>query len=497
MAPPPGILPYAGLIRDSGGNLYGTTEQGGASNDGTVFELAQGSGTITVLASFNGTNGCHPYDAPIMDSSGNLYGATFAGGASSHGTVFELAKGSGKITTLASFNGTDGEAPQDRGSLIMDSGGNLYGTTLGPGYSGYGTVFELAQGSGTITTLASFVAPNGTNPSSGLIMDSSGNLYGTASEGGASGDGTVFELAQDSGALTALASFNGTDGLDPVTGLIIDSSGNLYGTAAGGTSNDGTVFELAPGSGTITTLATFNGANGSGPSALIMDSSGNLYGTSSGGGTSNDGTVFELAKGSGTITTLASFNGTNGAGPSDALIIDSSGNLYGTTANGGALGDGTVFELAHGKHTITALASFNGTNGAGPEDALIMDSSGNLYGTTVGGGSGDGYGTVFELTGAAAKPALQISGSHSSTGAGASATSIVAVPNAVGTTDTGSAGTADFTSNERTANLTANDTAPDMGTSPFSGVVPQKKSKPSSTDTLFSAITGSLGTDLS
>ncbi len=137
-----------------------------------------------------------------------------------------------------------------------------------------------------------------------------------------------------------------------------------------------------------------------------MDSSGNLYGTTEEGGASNGGTIFELAHGSSTITTLASFNGTEGKYPKAALVMDSSGNLYGTTYSGeGHLDDGTVFELAHGSGTITRLAFFDGTDGDEPEAALIMDSSGNLYGTTYGGGvSGDG--TIFELTGAAT-PAVQ------------------------------------------------------------------------------------------
>jgi len=497
-----GADPLAALIMDSSGNLYGTTSGGGASNDGTVFELAHGSGTITALASFNGTNGAGPRAGLIMDSSGNLYGNTVSGGASNVGTVFELSHGSGTITTLASFDGTDGRTPS--GGLIMDSSGNLYGTTASGGAPNHGTVFELAHGSGTITTLASFNGTNGADPEAGLIMDSSGNLYGTAVSGGASNYGTVFELAHGSGTITALASFSRLLGAHPHAALIMDSSGNLYGTAfgggafdgtvfelahgsgaistlaaflgrmedpsgtlimdsfgnlygttfqggasndgtvfklvhgshtittlasfdgtklspigvimdssgnlygttgAGGASNDGTVFELAHGSGTITTLASFNGTNGAGPqAALIIDSSGNLYGTTSGGGASNDGTVFELAPDSGTITTLASFNGTNGANPFvAALIMDSSGNLYGTAPFGGASNDGTVFELAHGSGTITALASFNGPNGANPYAALIMDSTGNLYGTTISGGAwwngntNFGYGTVFEL----------------------------------------------------------------------------------------------------
>jgi len=347
-----GAASGAGLIMDGSGNLYGTATNGGANGDGTVFERAKGSDTITTLASFNGTNGSGPNDVS-MDSSGNLYGTTATGGVNDNGTVFELAHGSGTITTLASFNGTNSAFPN--GGLVMDSSGNLYGTTSWVGAPNYGaTVFELAHGSGTITTLATFNGTNGQRPLAGLIMDSSGNLYGTANLGGASStdymtaDGTVFELAHGSSTITALASFNGTDGANPYGALIMDKSGNLYGTAsAGGRSGDGTVFELAHGSRTITKLASFNGTNGAGPdAALIMDRSGNLYGTAPGGGASSDGTVFELAKGSSSLTNLVSFNGTDGAIPECNLIMDSSGNLYGTAYEGGAANEGTVFELS-------------------------------------------------------------------------------------------------------------------------------------------------------
>ncbi len=441
-----GARPLASLIVDGSGNLFGTTLLGGASSHGTVFELAKGSGTIKALASFNGTTGVSPYGSLIADMSGNLFGTTSMGGAHADGTVFELAQGSGTITALASFNGTNGSTP--RAGLVMDGSGNLYGTASIGGTSNDGTVFELAKGSNTITALASFDRTNGANPYGGLIVDSSGNLYGTTEGGGAASDGTVFELSRGSGIITALASFNGTDGAEPYATLIMDSGnlygttdvggasrlgtvfelaqgsgtitllasfngyvgrfgprpgllmdgGNLYGTTeGGGASNEGTVFELAQGSGTITSLASFGETQGANPQAgLVMDKSGNLYGTASSGGDSNEGTVFELAQGSGTIMTLASFNGANGREPEGALVMDGSGNLYGTALIGGASNDGTVFELAKGSGTITVLASFNGTNGAEPEAGLLMDGSGNLYGTaSIGGTSNDG--TVFEL----------------------------------------------------------------------------------------------------
>jgi uncharacterized repeat protein (TIGR03803 family) len=393
-----GAHPHAGLIMDSSGNLYGTTTQGGASGDGSVFELDRGSGKITTLASFNGTDGANPYAGLIMDSSGSLYGTTLSGGAFGSGTVFELAHGSGKITTLASFNGTDGAGPD--GALIMDSTGTLYGTASSGGASAQGAVFALAPRSGKITTLASFNGgTDGANPECALIMDSSGNLYGTTVNAGASAGGTVFELAQSSGKITTLASFNSTGGGFPLAGLIMDSRGNLYGTTGyGGASGEGTVFELAQGSGTITRLASFNGTDGATPDgALIMDNSGNLYSTASGGGADKRGTVFELVHGSGTITRLASFKFGDGRGPYGGLVMDSRGNLYGTTYRGGASNAGTVFELAHGSDTITTLAScIPPPRGAHPEGGLVMDSSGNLFGTTRFGGTHND-GTVFEV----------------------------------------------------------------------------------------------------
>jgi uncharacterized repeat protein (TIGR03803 family) len=356
--------------------------------------------SLFALASFNGTDGSEPLTGLIADSSGNLYGTTDLGGAANLGTVFEMAHGTRKITTLASFS--NGSGP---GSLIIDKSGNLYDTTFTGGAANDGTVFELVQGSGTITTLASFNGADGIGPTGGLIRDGSGNLYGLTKQGGAANDGTVFELVNGSGTITTLASFRGKDGADPEAGLIADRSGNLYGTTnKGGASHVGTVFELAHGHATITTLASFNGgANGANPtSGLIVDRSGNLYGTTALGGTSGNGQVFEVVQGSGTISTLASFNGTNGFEPNASLIMDSNGNLYGTATLGGAAGDGTVFEVAQGSGTITALASFNGTNGAFPESSLIRDSRGNLYGTAFqGGASNDG--TVFELSMGAAQ----------------------------------------------------------------------------------------------
>jgi len=440
--------------------------------------------SLSALASFSGSNGAGPTDPVIMDSSGNLYGTTTGGGAYGDGTVFELANGSGKITTLASFNGTNGSDPV--AALIMDSSGNLYSTTATGGAHGDGTVFELAHGSGTITTLASFNGTNGNLVRAPLVMDGNGNLYGTTERGGSPGGGTVFELAQGSGTITTLASFSGSGaGQAPLSGLLIDSSGNLYGTTFGG---GDTIFEVAHGSHTITVLASLSSAGDPYYAPLVMDSSGNLYGTAEGGGDSVDGAVFELAQGSSTVITLASFNGTNGDGPT-GLIMDSSGNLYGTTQGGGASNDGTVFEVAQGSGTITALASFNGSNGADSQAGLIMDGSSNLYGTTQGGGASHD-GTVFELS---SGPSFDVSGFPATAIAGQSASITVTALNASGSINTSYSGTVQFTSSDPHAVLPSPTTLTN-GTGTFNvTLVTAGTQSITATDTSNSGITGAEG----
>jgi uncharacterized repeat protein (TIGR03803 family) len=299
-----------------------------------LFEVAHGSGQVADLALFGNGAGLHPFGGLIADPSGNLYGTTFEGGTSNDGTVFELAQGSGTITQLASFNGTNGELPE--AGLVIDPAGNLYGTTTYGGAFNDGTVFEVVHGSGAITTLASFDGTDGANPRTPLTIDAGGNLFGTAWAGGASGDGTVYEVAQGSGAITTLASFNGADGSGPYTNLVMDAGGDLYGaTAGGGISRSGVVFEVAQGSASITTLGL-----GGAISDMLMDRSGDLY-------CSSGGTLFELPKGSATEITLATFNGSGGQ-YCDGLTMDGSGNLYGVCMHGGANNDGTVFELPGG-----------------------------------------------------------------------------------------------------------------------------------------------------
>ena len=324
-------------------------------------------------------------------------------------------------------NGTDGNEPE--AGLIFDAAGNLYGTTYVGGNYGHGTVFELTPAAGegwTEKVLHSFNDTDGNQPSTDLIFDAAGNLYGTTSSGGTYGAGAAFELTPTAGGgwtEKVLYSFcsqtNCTDGAGP-SGLIFDAAGNLYGTTSGGGTipcggyGCGAVYQLTPtadGGWTEKVLYSFcsqaNCTDGWFPYAgLIFDAAGNLYGTTSLGGTYGAGTAFELTPAAGggwTEKVLYSFgnSGTDAVVPVGRLIFDAAGNLYGTSEVGGTYGYGTVFELtptAGGGWTEKVLYSFgNGTDGASPDAGLIFDTDSNLYGTTRYGGP-YGWGTVFELT---------------------------------------------------------------------------------------------------
>jgi len=309
-------------------------------------------------------------------------------------------------TVLYSFGNQSGDGEWPIAGLIMDKKGNLYGTTSEGGVYGYGTVFELS-GTGTETVLYSFGSQfgDGYEPTS-LIMDRKGNLYGTTILGGTYGNGMAFKLvppAKKSGAWTETVLHNfgsqSGDGSSPCP--VIDDQGNLYGTTyRGGAYGYGTVFELSP-TGTETVLYSFGGQpDGANSSAgLIMDKEGSFYGTTYDGGAYGYGTVFELSS-TGTETVLYSFGSQSGDGanPYAGLIMARKGNLYGTTVNGGVDGEGTVFELsAAGKETVLYSFTDGPSDGKDPYAGLVMDGKGNLYGATLN-GPGTNHGAVFELS---------------------------------------------------------------------------------------------------
>jgi uncharacterized repeat protein (TIGR03803 family) len=404
-----GEIPTGGLVFDGAGNLYGVTQLGGnagcfGNGCGTVFELSPGAGgtwTKTILYSFSGPDGGYPESRLIFDAAGNLYGTTELGSSvnihcdEECGTVFELSPGAnGQWTEKVLYNFcsvgdncADGFDPS--GPLVLDAAGNLYGTVAGGGAHFQGAVFELspgADGAWTENLLYSFMANgsgDGGGPMDGVIFDGAGNLYGETYYGGGTvcnanyGCGTIFEVSRDAKGKwhdKILYNFNDTTNLNhgggPANGLTFDASGNLYGTTTyGGVHGDGVVFKLAPGAkGTWTeaVLHSFGSEqipNGAGPSAVIFDSAGNLLGTTSDGGPGCSargeygcGTIFQLAPGQNgawTYSTLFGFHAKNGWNPY-GVIVDSAGNLYGTTAIGGAYlsacgpetqGCGTVWEF--------------------------------------------------------------------------------------------------------------------------------------------------------
>ena len=338
----------------------------------------------------------------ISDQSGNLYGTTFLGGGSGKGVVFKLDP-TGHETVLWSFTGgPDGGNPNS--SLVLDSAGNLYGTALYGGAKNLGVVFKVDT-SGNETVLYSFKSGNGgCDPSGALVMDSAGNMYGTTTYCGASGFGVIFKL-DTIGNETVLYAFTGrADGGNPNGALVRDSAGNLYGDTYI-LLTLGTVYKLDA-SGNFTTLHRFSGNNVSAPQAVILDVAGNVYGTTAGevGGSAGSGSVFKIDT-SGNFTTLYSFSGgINGSGP-EGLVIDSTGALYGATFTGGRtyninnVGNGVIFTLSAAGQEST-LASFPGPADASEADSgVVLDSSGNLYGVSSGGGL-DSQGVVYEITAA-------------------------------------------------------------------------------------------------
>jgi uncharacterized repeat protein (TIGR03803 family) len=312
---------------------------------------------------------------------------------------------SATLTTLAKFSYSTGISPS--AGVTLDAAGNLYGTTsdggvLGDrGSIGEGGIFRVEVESNELRALAWFNGWTGLSPSANLVPYSDGNLYGTAIMDGGNGNGTIFRFNPNTNTITPLVAFDGTNGSAPSTGLVVGTDGAFYGTTGlGGAAGKGTLFRFDVHTNQHTTLISFNGQNGSYPGQLLLDANGDLYGTTNRGGATNKGTVFKFSTSSNTLSTLATFTGQNGERPDGALTLDSSGNLFGTTILGGLYGEGTVYRLSAVTNTLLNLVSFDGPNGAWPHAGVIMDAHGNLYGTTSWGGidyasSEGGMGTVF------------------------------------------------------------------------------------------------------
>jgi uncharacterized repeat protein (TIGR03803 family) len=394
-----GFRPAGTLLRDEAGNLFGTASSGGPSFIGLVYKLDP-AGRQTVCSWFRaGPDGAGPQSSVIFDSAGNLYGTTSSGGVFDDGVVFKVDP-SGHESVI---HNVAGEAPS---GLVFDTAGNLYGTTGGGGPANAGTIFRIDP-TGHETVLYNFTGGADGAVPRGVILDSAGNLYGATASGGSGcfpGCGVIYEL-DTSGNQTVLYTFTGgADGSDPAT-VIRDSAGNLYGsTVTGGSSNDGTLFKLDT-TGTLTVLHTFGIEEGDGSvplGTLTMDAAGNLYGTTQFGGGCPPcaGVVFKVDP-SGTESILHAFSGPDGANPRSSVILDSAGNLYGTTQLGGGAGQGVVFMIDPSGNETTLYTFSGGEDGGYPVGCVTLDAAGNLYGTTAEGGKRK-EGVVFELTGVAA-----------------------------------------------------------------------------------------------
>jgi len=376
--------------------------------------VSSGPPVFTRLLNLNGTDGDSPYGL-VQAANGDLYGTTAFGGANNScpdgcGTVYKIAL-SGVLTTLHNFDGTDGSISEV--TLVQGTDGNFYGTTFAGGTKGgctplnnvvgCGTVFKITP-SGTLTTLHSFDGTDGAYPDGALVEGTDGSFYGTTYYGGenlcygnADGCGTIFKVTPN-GTFTMFHEFDGTDGQNPNAGLVQDTDGNFYGTTAEGGGEGcesyggcGSVFKITPG-GALTTLYSFDSQPGSSDEpegGLVQGNDGDFYGTTFYGGANNDGSVFKITP-SGALTTLYSFDFTDGSGPTATLILGTDGNFYGTTSMGGASdctmyyyeGCGTVFVISP-SGALTTLHNFDFGEGSDPYAALVQDTNGIFYGTTV------------------------------------------------------------------------------------------------------------------
>ena len=416
-----GRAPNCKLLDDSTGYLWGTTRLGGEYGNGTVFKVNIVTGELTTVVSLRDTGaidpGWVPNGALVLDDAGQLWGTTERGRTGNYGflgTVFKLNRATGELTTVIEFGGFGAiRGMNPTAGLVKDAAGNLWGTTSnGGGAFEGGTIFKINPVTGVLTTVVLFEARV---PKGELLFDGVDTFWGTAVSSDFSDPGIVFKVSVSTGELTTIGTFDRADSPAggvrvPASGLAMDESGNLWGSANfGGEFLYGGVFKVNPSTGIITTVLSFTGDGatnrGSNPRcALVGDGTGSLLGTTWSGGSLDYGTVFKVDIQTGVLTTLVEFmdvpGHTRGAIPTNGLISDGGDFLWGTTSQGGAYGFGTVFKLHAATGEVATVIEFtsNGAENRGsfPECTLMSDGAGYIWGTTHFGGANDS-GTVFKI----------------------------------------------------------------------------------------------------
>jgi uncharacterized repeat protein (TIGR03803 family) len=419
------LEPNGQLVSDGAGCFWGTTRFGGEDGVGTVFKVNASTGVLTTVIEFpiDGSTGRgnEPIAGLVSDGAGSLLGTTTSGGTENNGTVFRVTPTSGELTALVDFNDGGGTV---RGKtpyvgLAGDGTELMWGTTQHGG-RGHGTIFKLNPTTGEVLTVVDFtgngLVNQGSDPRATLVSDGAGYYWGSTSEGGAGGFGTIFKVNTSTGELTTVLNFSNDGpvnaGERPNAELVSDGMGYFWGTTlSGGATGIGTVFKVNAVSGALKTLVEFTNVDGdqrgNGPYAgLVSDGLGYLWGTTNRGGLRNRGTIFKIDTSTGAMTTVVDFTGdagvARGTEPRAKLVADGLGSLWGTTSEGGLKDLGTIFKVDVITGILTTVREFSGADGAEPHAGLVLDGAGFFWGTTSSGGAFD-QGTVFKISVATAE----------------------------------------------------------------------------------------------
>ena len=391
-----GASPVGSLMQADDGKLYGMTSDGGATNDGVIFQYDPTTDSYTKKFDFSSSNGIFPVNSLVQAGDGKLYGMTPLGGLNDVGVLFQYDPAADAYSKKIDFDSTNGSYTYS--GLVQTSNGKLYGMTANGGATNYGLIFQYDPATNTYVKEIDFQTDNGSHPTGGLVQTSNGKLYGMTYDGGGAGNlGCIFQYDLATNTTIKKITFFGSNGSNPKGSLVQASNGKLYGmTTTGGANDLGVLFQYDPVTGTYIKKIDFNSTIGSTPfGSLLQASDGKLYGMTSGGGTYNAGVLFQYNPATGTYTKKVDFNVTNGAYPRGSLMQASDGKLYGVTLFGGVNSNGVLFQYNPATHAFVKKIDFDDTNGSHPFGSLVQANDGKLYGVTEDGGT-NSVGVIFQ-----------------------------------------------------------------------------------------------------